>query len=55
MDMETPRAGFLAKIIVPAGSKDIPLGKVSIDSRTVLNGLWLTFLPLAVVVYCGGE
>ncbi len=28
MDMEAPRAGYLAKIIVPAGSKDIPLGKV---------------------------
>ncbi|XP_064383263.1 dihydrolipoyllysine-residue acetyltransferase component of pyruvate dehydrogenase complex, mitochondrial-like [Halichondria panicea] len=28
MDMEAPRAGYLAKIIVPAGSKDIPLGKL---------------------------
>ncbi|KAK4301903.1 hypothetical protein Pmani_025975 [Petrolisthes manimaculis] len=26
MGMETPEEGFLAKIIVPAGSKDIPLG-----------------------------
>ncbi len=29
MDMETPREGYLAKILLPAGSKDIPLGKVS--------------------------
>ena len=28
MDMETPREGYLAKILVPAGTKDIPLGKV---------------------------
>ena len=31
MDMETPSAGYLAKIIVPAGSKDLPLGKVKMD------------------------
>lgn len=29
MDMETPKEGYLAKIILPAGTKDIPLGKVS--------------------------
>ncbi len=29
MDMETPREGYLAKILVPAGTKDIPLGDVS--------------------------
>ena len=29
MDMETPREGYLAKILLPAGTKDIPLGKVS--------------------------
>lgn len=28
MGMETPEEGYLAKIIVPAGEKDIPLGKV---------------------------
>ncbi len=30
MDMETPREGYLAKILVSAGSKDIPLGKVRV-------------------------
>lgn len=30
MGMETPEEGVLAKIIVPAGEKDVPLGKVSI-------------------------
>lgn len=29
MDMETPREGYLARILLPAGTKDIPLGKVS--------------------------
>ena len=32
MDMETPREGYLAKILLPAGTKDIALGKV--------GGLW---------------
>ena len=27
---ETPEEGYLAKIIVPAGSKNIPVGQVSI-------------------------
>ena len=29
MDMETPGEGYLAKILVPEGTKDIPLGKVN--------------------------
>lgn len=29
MGYETPEEGYLAKIIIPAGTKDIPLGKVS--------------------------
>ena len=28
MDMEATSAGYLAKIFIPAGTKDIPLGKV---------------------------
>lgn len=28
MGFETPEEGYLAKIIVPAGSKDIPIGKL---------------------------
>ena len=28
MGFETPEEGFLAKIIYPAGSKDIPIGKL---------------------------
>ena len=27
MDMETPSTGYLATILVPEGSKDLPLGK----------------------------
>ena len=28
MDFETPEEGYLAKILVAGGSKDVPLGKV---------------------------
>lgn len=28
MDFETPEEGYLAKILVPSGSKDVPLGQV---------------------------
>ena len=28
MGFETPEEGYLAKILVPAGSKDVPLGQV---------------------------
>ena len=28
MEFETPEEGFLAKIILPAGSKDVPIGKL---------------------------
>ena len=28
MGFETPEEGYLAKIIIPAGSKDVPIGKV---------------------------
>lgn len=29
MGFETPEEGYLAKIFVPAGTKDVPIGKVS--------------------------
>jgi pyruvate dehydrogenase E2 component (dihydrolipoamide acetyltransferase) len=28
MDFETPEEGFLARVIVPAGTRDIPIGSV---------------------------
>lgn len=32
MGFETPEEGYLAKILIPAGTKDIPIGKlVSFD------------------------
>jgi len=30
MDFETPEEGFLARIMVPAGQKDVTVGKVYI-------------------------
>ena len=32
MDFETPDEGYLAKIIAPAGTKDVPVGKVFITN-----------------------
>ena len=34
MDMEYPSDGYLAKILVPAGSKDLPLGKIPPHTHT---------------------
>ena len=28
MDMETPSAGYLATVLIPEGTSDVPLGKV---------------------------
>ena len=30
MDMDSAMSGYMAKIVVPAGTKDIPLGKVCV-------------------------
>ena len=30
MGFETPEEGYLAKVLVPAGSKDVPIGQVTI-------------------------
>ena len=38
MDFETPEEGYLAKILVPAGTKDVPLGQVcGMSSNEVIN------------------
>ena len=34
MGFETPEEGYLAKIILPAGTKDVPLGKVNFLQST---------------------
>ena len=34
MGFETPEEGYLAKILLPAGSKDIPLGRVRFPLQT---------------------
>ena len=33
MDMDSATEGYMAKIVVPAGTKDIPLGKVSSQTK----------------------
>lgn len=33
MDFETPEEGFLARILTPAGSRDVPLGAVGSRSH----------------------
>ena len=37
MGFETPEEGYLAKILIPAGTKDIPLGKVRAWEEWVLR------------------
>ncbi len=32
MGFETPEEGYLAKIMIPAGSRDIPIGKVTTNN-----------------------
>lgn len=45
MGFETPEEGYLAKILIPAGTKDIPIGKVSVFAsssfRQFLNLIFL--------------
>ena len=50
MDMETPAEGFLAKILVEPGVKDLPLGKVrSLTSpQCIVHILWV-FTPISVL------
>ena len=33
MDFETPEEGYLAKILIPEGIKDIPIGTVSVTNK----------------------
>ena len=33
MDFETPEEGYLAKILIPEGIKDIPIGTVSVPNK----------------------
>lgn len=49
MDFETPEEGYLAKILVPAGSKDVPLSAVSFcygGRRKRICGVFLPVLNL---------
>lgn len=36
MGFETPEEGFLAKILIAAGSKDVPVGKVNNPNQAVV-------------------
>ena len=47
MDMETPEAGYLATIIVPEGTSDLPLGKV-IDEWVWLFAVYIA-LPISAI------
>ena len=37
MDMDSAMSGYMAKIVVPAGTKDIPLGKVRMEPYTTFR------------------
>ena len=53
MDMDSASSGYMAKIIVPAGTKDIPLGKVSgqdtwlLYSRTTIISKYFIVSPIS--------
>lgn len=53
MGFETPEEGYLAKILVPAGSKNVPIGKVIIQFLIFLNyhGLCNLFIIFWKVIY----
>lgn len=44
MDMDSAMEGYMAKIVVPAGTKDIPLGKVGHHNKCVRNDQFLLTL-----------
>ena len=48
MDMETPAEGYLAKILVEPGIKDLPLGKVR--EKDCVYALCTQFLSLALAL-----
>ena len=42
MGFETPEEGYLAKILVPSGTKDVPIGKVDSKFVAAVNHLDLS-------------
>lgn len=46
MDFETPEEGYLAKIIVVAGQKDVQVGKVCIFMINIYIYIFFSFLNL---------
>ena len=50
MEMETPEEGYLAKILVPAGTKDVPVKEVSIMQMSIHLQLCF-FLFLKTCIY----
>ncbi len=46
MDFETPEEGYLAKIVIPEGQKDIPVGKVSLSVIWSCSNFEASFLPV---------
>jgi pyruvate dehydrogenase E2 component (dihydrolipoamide acetyltransferase) len=52
MDFENQEEGFLAKILYPSGSKDVPINTVSIFLLAE-NAQHNRFLPTAHWDYCG--
>lgn len=49
MGFETPEEGYLAKILIPAGTKDIPIGKVCALHTCVFNANNIYIAVTAVV------
>lgn len=49
MGFETPEEGYLAKILVPAGVRDVPIGKVS--SKVWVSHDWSSYSHFMTFIY----
>jgi len=50
MGFETPEEGYLAKILVPAGTKDVPIGKVTHCWFCLRKQHWLVLKDKSIAV-----
>jgi len=52
MGFETPEEGFLAKILIPGGSKDVPVGKVRTMILIIIEWIMIPKVQCCSVDLC---
>ena len=55
MDFETPDEGYLAKILAPGGTKDVPVGEVHAWTRDLLNNFVILLCLMPGDFTCQGR